>query len=83
MLVENAVACAMFNVPPAVEFRTVTGGYGTPVSQFTKPSKVAGLGALIGSYGEMPASSAAARVKILKVDPDCMPIVPPIDRSVL
>jgi hypothetical protein len=67
VFVEKAVACAIVNVPPVVELRTVTGGNGTPVSQFTKPSNVAGLGELIGSKGEIPASSAAARVKILNV----------------
>ena len=80
---ENAVACAMVKKPLVVELLTVTVGKGTPVSQLTKPSNVAGLGESIGSYGEIPASRAAASVKILKVDPACIPMVPPIERSVL
>ena len=46
---ENAVACAMVKKPLVVELLTVTVGKGTPVSQLTKPSNVAGLGELIGS----------------------------------
>ena len=73
----------MSKVPCPVELRTVIGPKGAPVSQFVKFSNVFGLGELMYSVGEIPDSSAAARVKTLKVEPACMPIVPPWARSVL
>ena len=68
----------MARVPEVVELRTVTGSKGSPVVQFLKFSNVLGLYEGTYSYGEMPASKAAARVKILNVEPACMPIVPPM-----
>ena len=73
----------MSNVPCPVEFRTVMGPNEAPVSQFVNPSKVFGLGELMYSLGDIPDSSAAARVKTLNVEPACIPIVPPWARSVL
>ena len=83
MLTEYAVPCAMPNIPAPVELRTVTGPNEASVSQLTKPSKVFGDGELIGSSGEIPDSRAAAKVKILNVDPACIPMVPLYERSTL
>ena len=63
--------------PADPELFTVTGWNFSPVEQLTKFSKVFGLGESMRSNGEKPASSAAASVKTLNVDPACMPMVPP------
>jgi hypothetical protein len=83
VFVEYAVARAMSSVPDVVELRTVTGANFLPVSQFLNSSNVLGLYADTYSNGVTPASSAAARVKILNVEPACMPIVPPMPVSTL
>ena len=83
MFVEKAVAWNIFRKPDEPELRTVTGWNSVPSVQLTKFSKVLGLGESMPSVGEKPCSSAAASVKTLKVDPACMPMVPPKPWSTL
>ena len=83
MLVENAVAWNMLSRPDDPELRTVMESKAVPSVQLTKFSKVLGLGESMPSVGEKSCSSAAASVKTLKVEPACMPMVPPNSWSTL